>query len=151
MLTRKVDVKLAPGLRVGYIMGTGDEVPDAIEALGVMPHLLTKAEIASGDLSAWNVLVVGIRAYSALPELAAAQPRLNDFVRRGGTLIVLYQSGNFPAPFPLSMGRNADLRVGGLRIHCSLRPTLSLPLISTAGLKSAATPFSIPGIRRTPP
>jgi LmbE family N-acetylglucosaminyl deacetylase len=108
MLTRKVDVKLAPGLRVGYIMGTGDDVPDAIEALGVMPHLLTKAEIASGDLSAWNVLVVGIRAYSALPELAAAQHRLNDFVRRGGTLIVLYQSGNFPAPLPLSMGRAAE-------------------------------------------
>ena len=41
LLTRKVDVKLAPGLRIGYIMGTGDEVPDAIEALGVMPHLLT--------------------------------------------------------------------------------------------------------------
>ncbi len=108
MLTRKVKVKLAPGLRVGYIMGTGDEVPDAIEALGVPPHLLTKAEIASGDLSAWNVLVVGIRAYSALPELAAAQPRLNEFVRHGGTLIVLYQSGNFPAPFPLSMGRMAE-------------------------------------------
>jgi LmbE family N-acetylglucosaminyl deacetylase len=106
MLTRKVDVKLAPGLRFGYIMGTGDEVPDAIEALGVSPHLLTKTEIGSADLSAWNVLVVGIRAYSALPELAAAQPRLDEFVRRGGTLIVLYQSGNFPAPFPLSMGRS---------------------------------------------
>jgi LmbE family N-acetylglucosaminyl deacetylase len=108
MLTRKVDVKLAPGLRVGYIMGTGDEVPDALEALGVTPHLLSKAEIASADLSAWNVLVVGIRAYSALPELAAAQPRLDEFVRRGGTLIVLYQSGNFPAPLPLSMGRTAE-------------------------------------------
>jgi len=105
MLTRKVDVKLAPNLRIGYIMGTGDEVPDAIEALGAMPHLLTKGEIASADLAAWNVLVVGIRAYSALPELAAAQPRLNEFVRRGGTLIVLYQSNSFPAPSPLSMGR----------------------------------------------
>jgi len=105
MLTRKVDVKLSPGLRIGYIMGTGDEVPDAIEALGVMPHLLTKSEIVSGDLSVWNVLVIGIRAYSALPELAAAQPRLNEFVHRGGTLIVLYQSNSFPAPFPLSMGR----------------------------------------------
>jgi LmbE family N-acetylglucosaminyl deacetylase len=108
MLTRKVDVKLAPNLRIGYIMGTGDQVPDAIEALGATPHLLTKGEIASADLSAWNVLVVGIRAYSALPELAAAQPRLNEFVRRGGTLIVLYQSGNFPAPLPLSIGRTGE-------------------------------------------
>jgi len=105
LLTRKVDVKLTPGLRIGYVMGTGDEVPDAIEALGAMPHLLTTAEVASGDLSAYSTLVIGIRAYSARPELAAAQARLNEFVRRGGTLIVQYQSGNFPAPVPLSLGR----------------------------------------------
>jgi LmbE family N-acetylglucosaminyl deacetylase len=105
LLTRKVDVKLAPNLRIGYIMGTGDEVPDAIEALGVMPHVLTVAELASGDLSAYDTIVVGIRAYSAVPALAAAQPRLNEFVRNGGTLIVQYQSNNFPAPVPLSVGR----------------------------------------------
>ena len=106
--TRKVDVKLAPGLRIGYVMGTGDLVPDAIEGLGGAPHLLTAEEIASGDLSAWNVIVVGIRAYSVRPELAAAQPRLDEFVRQGGTLIVQYQSGNFPAPLPLAMGRMAE-------------------------------------------
>jgi hypothetical protein len=105
LLTRKVEVKLAPNLRIGYIMGTGDEVPDAIEALGAMPHVLTTAEINDSDFSAWNVVVVGIRAYSALPALTAAQPRLNEFVKRGGTLIVLYQSANFPAPLPLSLGQ----------------------------------------------
>jgi LmbE family N-acetylglucosaminyl deacetylase len=106
--TRKVDVKIAPGLRIGYIMGPGDLVPDAIEALGVMPHLLSPAEIASDDFSQLNVVVIGIRAYSTRPELAAAQPRLQEFVRRGGTLIVQYQTGNFPAPLPLSMGRTAE-------------------------------------------
>ena len=106
--TGKVDVKIAPGLRIGYIMGPGDLVPEAIEALGVTPHLLTPAEVVSGDFSTWNVLVIGIRAYSTRPELTAAQPRLNEFVRRGGTLIVQYQTANFPAPFPLSMGRTAE-------------------------------------------
>ena len=108
LLTRKVDVKLAPGLRIGYIMGTGDEVPDAIEALGAMPHLLTAAELTSADLSAYTTIVVGIRAYSSRPDLAAAQSRLDEFVRRGGTLIVLYQSANFPAPLPLSLGRSPE-------------------------------------------
>lgn len=103
--TRKVDVKLAPGLRVGYIMGPGDPVPEAIDELGVQPHILNPAELASGDFSAWNVLVIGIRAYSTRPELTAVQPQLDDFVRRGGTLIVQYQSETFPAPLPLSMGR----------------------------------------------
>jgi hypothetical protein len=105
MKTRKVDVKVAPGLRVGYVMGPGDLVPEAMEELGIQPHMLSAAELASGDFSSWNVLVIGIRAYSTRPELAAAQPRLDEFVRRGGTLIVQYQSENFPAPLPLSMGR----------------------------------------------
>jgi LmbE family N-acetylglucosaminyl deacetylase len=109
--TRKVDVKLAPGLRIGYVMGTGDLVPQAIEALGVTPHPLSAAELASSDLSAWNVIVIGIRAYSVRPELSQAQPRLQEFVRRGGTLIVQYQSSDFPAPLPLSMGGRMPERV----------------------------------------
>jgi LmbE family N-acetylglucosaminyl deacetylase len=103
--TRKVDVRLAPGLRVAYVMGTGDLVPDALEGMGVTVHLLSADEIASADLSEWNVIVIGIRAYSVRPELAAAEARLEDFVHKGGTLIVQYQSGNFPAPLRLEMGR----------------------------------------------
>src|SRR6185312_16795423 len=61
--TRKVDVRLAPGLRVGYVMGPGDLVPQAMEGMGIRPHLLSNAELVSGDLSAYDVIVVGIRAY----------------------------------------------------------------------------------------
>jgi len=124
--TRKVDVKLAPGLRIGYVMGTGDLVPEAIEGLGGAAHLLTATELTSGDLSAWNVIVIGIRAYSARPELATAQSRLDEFVRRGGTLIVQYQSGNFPAPFPLSMGRMAERVVDETAPVKLLKPENSL-------------------------
>jgi LmbE family N-acetylglucosaminyl deacetylase len=102
---RKVDVKVAPGLRVGYVMGPGDLVPEALEELGVKTHLLSQAELAAGNFAEWNAIVVGIRAYSTRPELVAAQPRLDEFVRRGGTLIVQYQSATFPAPLPLEMGR----------------------------------------------
>jgi hypothetical protein len=133
--TRKVDVKLAPGLRIGYVMGTGDRVPEAIEGLGVAPRLLTAAELASGDLSQWNVIVVGIRAYSARPELTAAQPRLDEFVRRGGTLIVQYQSGNFPAPVPLSLGRSPERVVeeqAPVKLLDPANPLLSWPNAITA-------------------
>lgn len=106
--TRKVDVKVARGLRLGYVMGTGDTVPDAIEALGFTPHLLSDEELTAGDLSQWNVIVIGIRAYSVVPALAAAQSRLDDFVEHGGTLIVQYQGDTFPAPLPLTLGRFAE-------------------------------------------
>jgi hypothetical protein len=105
---RKMDVKIASGLRVGYVMGTGDPVPEAMEEIGAKPHLLTPAEVASADLSTWNVLVIGIRAYSVRPELVAAEPRFEAFVRQGGTLIVQYQSANFPAPLPLTMSRTGE-------------------------------------------
>ncbi|WP_263354935.1 PIG-L family deacetylase [Acidicapsa acidisoli] len=106
--TRAVDVKVAPGLRVGYVMGTGDTVPEAMEGLGVTPHLLTSSDLMSSDLSAWDVIVLGIRAYSARPELGMVQNRLDAFVEGGGTLIVQYQSGTFPAPFSLAMGRTPE-------------------------------------------
>ncbi|WP_348264739.1 PIG-L family deacetylase [Telmatobacter sp. DSM 110680] len=109
--TRKIDVKLAPGLRIGYVMGPGDLVPEAIEGMGVAPHLLSSADLISGDLSLYNVIVIGIRAYSVRPELAKVQPRLEDFVRNGGTLVVQYQSNTFPAPLPLSMGNRMPERV----------------------------------------
>ncbi len=109
--TRKIDVKLAPGLRIGYVMGTGDNVPEAIEELGAVPRLLSDSDLSTGDLSAWNVIVIGIRAYSNRPVLTAAQPRLDEFVRNGGTLIVQYQSANFPAPLPLSMNGRMPERV----------------------------------------
>ena len=109
MKTRKVDVKVAPGLRVGYVMGTGDTVPEAISELGVTPQMLTAADLTSGDLSAFNTIVIGIRAYSVRPELANAEPRLEQFVRDGGTVVVQYQSSNFPAPLMLKMnGRLAE-------------------------------------------
>jgi LmbE family N-acetylglucosaminyl deacetylase len=133
--TRKVDVKVAPGLRVGYVMGTGDMVPEAIEALGVTPHLLTEAELTTGDLKQWNVIVIGIRAYSARPDLAAAQQRLDEFVERGGTLVVEYQSSTFPAPLPLTMGRMPERVVdeqAAVKLIDSTNPLLAWPNKITA-------------------
>jgi LmbE family N-acetylglucosaminyl deacetylase len=105
---RKIDVQVRKGLRVGYVMGTGDLVPEALEELGAAPHLLTAADLTTGDLAAYNTIVIGIRAYSNRPDLKLAQSRLEEWVRRGGTLVVQYQSENFPAPLPLDMKRYAE-------------------------------------------
>ena len=109
--TRKVDVKVAPGLHVGYVMGPGDLVPEALQGMGITPQLLSNSDLVSGDLGAYNVILIGIRAYSVHPELAKIQPRLEGWIRNGGTLIVQYQSNNFPAPLPLSLGGRLPERV----------------------------------------
>jgi LmbE family N-acetylglucosaminyl deacetylase len=108
---RGVDVKVAPGLSLGYVMGPGDEIPQALEDIGVHPHLLGAAEIASGDLSKYNAIVLGIRAYASRPELAASNGRLLEYVRKGGNLVVQYQSGEYDhnfGPYPYKLGGSPE-------------------------------------------
>jgi len=106
-----VDVKVAPGLNVGYIMGTGDEVPQALEQIGVHAHLLTADEVLHGDLSQYNAIVLGIRTYAARPELGVANRRLLDYAQNGGTVIVQYNSDEYDhnfGPYPYKMGRSPE-------------------------------------------
>ncbi len=101
-----VDVKIAPGLRVGYVMGSGDDVPDALREIGVNPTMLSDADLRNGDLSMYDYIVLGVRTYTARPVLRAANNRLLDYVRSGGVVITQYQSAEFDhdyGPYPLSV------------------------------------------------
>jgi len=102
---RGVDVKVAPGLKVGYLPGTGDEVQTSLENLGVHATTLTMDDIARGRLSGYDVVVLGVRAYAANPGLAAANGQLLDYAKNGGVVIVQYNLGQFDyGPFPYSLG-----------------------------------------------
>ena len=83
-----VDVKVEPGLKVGYIMGVGDKVPQALEQIGIKVQMLGSEDLASGDLSSFNTIVIGIRAYAVRTDLKAYNRRLLDYVRHGGNLVV---------------------------------------------------------------
>jgi hypothetical protein len=91
-----LDLKVAP-VHVGYIMGTGDKVPEALARIGVDVTLISDEVLASGDLSRFDTIVVGIRASEARPEFVANNARLIQFMERGGTLIVQYQQGEYEA------------------------------------------------------
>jgi LmbE family N-acetylglucosaminyl deacetylase len=104
-----MDVRVAPGRRVGYIVGAGDETPAALAQLGVDYELLDAPALAAADLSRFDALVVGIRAYEVRPDLAGQSSRLHEYVRQGGTMIVQYNKYEFTeagiAPYPLAMAR----------------------------------------------
>ena len=89
-----LDLKVAP-VKVGYIMGSGDQVPDAIRRMGVDVTMLDADMLATGDLSRFDTIVVGIRASEASPDFVANNGRLLDYMQRGGTLIVQYQQGEY--------------------------------------------------------
>jgi len=88
---------------VGYVMGAGDDVPQAIRQLGQEVTLLTDADLAHGDLARFDAIVTGVRAFNTRPDLRANYQRLFDYASNGGTLIVQYnvpEGGAPPAPTP---------------------------------------------------
>jgi LmbE family N-acetylglucosaminyl deacetylase len=99
-----MDVTIRPNLKVGYIMGVGDKVPDAIQQLGADVRMIDAETLASGDLSPFDVIVLGVRAYERRQDLRANNQRLLDYAANGGTVVVQYQRTEFNAaqygPFP---------------------------------------------------
>ncbi len=99
-----IDVKTAPGLHVGYIVGVGDQVPPAIEQLGAKLSFIDRDELAWGDLSKYDVIMTGVRAYERRDDLRAYNKRLLDYAERGGTVLVQYNKTEFNqqqyGPFP---------------------------------------------------
>ena len=104
-----VDVSVAD-VNVGYLMGSGDVVPESLRRLGVNVSLLSDAELTTGDLSQFDVIVVGIRASQTRDAYVANNQRLLSFTEQGGTLIVQYQQPDFAeknlAPFNVTMDSN---------------------------------------------
>jgi LmbE family N-acetylglucosaminyl deacetylase len=90
-----IDVKVIPNISVGYIVGVGDQVPQAIEQLGAKLSFIDQDELAWGDLSKYNVIVTGVRAYERRGDLRAYNHRLLDYAERGGTVIVQYNKMEF--------------------------------------------------------
>jgi hypothetical protein len=88
-------------------MGTGDSVPQALRALGIPVDLLTPSDLRTADLRRYSAIVLGVRTYTADPTLASASAALQHFAQAGGTVVIQYQSGNFPGtPFSLDLGHN---------------------------------------------
>jgi LmbE family N-acetylglucosaminyl deacetylase len=109
---RAIEVKVAPGLRVGYIMGVGDEMPKALAQIGVNVQLLTAEDLATGNLDRFDAVVVGIRATAVRSDLKAYSSRLLDYAERGGHLIYQYQTQEFDdapyGPFPYQLTARAE-------------------------------------------
>jgi len=97
----RADIKIL-SKTVGYIMGAGDDVPQAIRQLGCEVTLLTESDLAHGDLTRFDAIVTGVRAFNTRPDLRANYQRLFDYASNGGTLIVQYNvpEGGAPPPPP---------------------------------------------------
>ncbi len=126
------------GSEIGYIMGSGDGIPDALRQMGYRVSLLEDDDIGAGSLSRFDAIVVGVRAYNTRPRLRALQPRLIDYVSGGGTLVVQYQTADRaldgklgPLPFTISRNR-VSVETAEVRFPSAQHPLLVRPNLITA-------------------
>lgn len=109
--TTGVDAKVAPGLNVAYVEGTGDDIPACLENLGIKVHFLSSADLAGGNLSAYDAIILGVRAYAARDDLKTYNGRILDYVKNGGVVIAQYNTPEYDhnyGPYPYKMGNNPE-------------------------------------------
>lgn len=106
-----VDVHTAPSLNIAYLPGTGDDVPAGLDQLGIHAHLVTIADIASGKLSQYDAIILGVRAYAVHPELAGrGSAPLIEYARNGGVVIAQYNNARYSkdeAPYPIAVANSS--------------------------------------------
>jgi LmbE family N-acetylglucosaminyl deacetylase len=89
-----VDVKTY-GKKIGYIVGAGDKVPEALEQMGYEVNRFSLKEISKNPLDKFDAIIVGVRAYNTLDWLSNYYEKLMKYVEQGGNLIVQYNTNNF--------------------------------------------------------
>lgn len=125
-----VDLEVAP-VSVGYVMGSGDAVPEAIRQMGLEVTMLEADALSTGDLRAYDTIVVGIRASQTRPDFVANHGRLLEYVEAGGTLIVQYQQNDYVQrglpPFPAEMSTRVTDETAQVRILEPAHPAFTYP------------------------
>jgi len=127
-----VDLATAPGLNIAYLPGTGDDVPAALKDLGVHTRIISVANLTAQNLKPFDAVVLGVRAYEAHPDLAAANPALNAYAAAGGVVIAQYNTGRLPegtGPYPLNLGDSEKVVEENAPVHilAPAYPLLSWP------------------------
>jgi LmbE family N-acetylglucosaminyl deacetylase len=117
------DIKLPPLQRVGYVRGASDRVPEFLRQAGVPLTLLGAADLAEGDLSRYDAVIIGSRAYETDETLRHANHRLLDYVRNGGLVIVQYQQ------YPFIEGKFAPLSLDIARPHDRITDETAVPTL----------------------
>ncbi|MEE8141999.1 MAG: hypothetical protein V3T77_02760, partial [Planctomycetota bacterium] len=117
--------KVPQNLRVGYVAGSGDDVVRAIEALGVPVQHLSRKDLLEGDLSRYDAIVTGVRAYKVRRDLQAAHSRLMSYVQQGGNMVVQYNKLEFNDGKPASpFAPFARTSVGQRRVTAENSPVM---------------------------
>lgn len=106
----RVDLKVG-GKKIGYLVGAGDLIPESLQQIGFQVNTLSEADVMNGNLSQYDAIIAGVRAYNVNERLNLMQPKLIEYVKNGGTYLVQYNV-NSPllleniGPYPFKITRD---------------------------------------------
>jgi len=107
-----IDVNVVADLQIGYVMGVGDDIPAGLQQLSAKVQMLTTSDLSSARLEAFDVIVVGTRAYAVRQDLHTYNQRLLDYTKNGGHLIILFQTPEYiparMAPYVAELPGNSE-------------------------------------------
>ncbi len=121
------------GENIGYIKGAGDAIPESLEQIGYQVTTISPSKITLENLKQFDAVVIGIRAYNTVPELAFKQSELNSYVENGGTLILQYNTSHRLvteelAPYNLGLSRDRVTdEFSEVKLLASNHPVLNSP------------------------
>jgi LmbE family N-acetylglucosaminyl deacetylase len=135
----RLDVKKR-GTRIGYIMGAGDDVPEALRQIGYDVTLLTDADLVHGDFSRFDAVVTGVRAYNTREIMKEAHAKLMKYVENGGTVVAQYNSTSpqpllikSPGPYPFTVSHDrVTVEEAPVKFLAPANPLLNAPNKITA-------------------
>jgi LmbE family N-acetylglucosaminyl deacetylase len=131
--TRVVHVDLKrKGQRIGYVMGAGDEVPNSIQQMGYQVDMLQKNDLEPSNLSKYDAVIVGVRAFNTIDWLAYKNQALFEYSKNGGVVIVQYNTPGTVterlAPYSLTLsGSRVTVEDSEVRILAPEHPVLNTP------------------------
>jgi len=110
----KIDLKFG-GKKIGYVAGAGDLIPESLVQIGYTVTRLSEKQVINSDLSEFDAIITGVRLYNINDQIAAMQPKLMDYVKNGGVLLVQYNVNSplkiqelGPYPFKITRDRTTE-------------------------------------------
>lgn len=122
--------------RIGYLDGAGDKIPDILGQLGHQITLLNESDIQTNDLSQFNAIIIGVRAFNTIKSLKFLNDKLFKYVYSGGKLLVQYNTStplvtNELGPFPFKLTRE---RVTDENAAVTIKRTVNAGFLSLPNL-----------------
>ncbi len=90
--------------KIAYITGAGDEVSNCLKNIGYDVSELSDEKLINEDLSQYETIIFGVRAFNTNENLSKMKPKFLDYIKNGGNVLVQYNTNSWAGPLQSDIG-----------------------------------------------